>query len=142
MFVYDTGAAGLRNMAEFLEEIVSRVFGDFIAEGIMTKIADDLITGGNTIKELLENWFKLLLRCFENNLKLAASKTFICPKTINIIGWIWSGGTITVDSHRINPLITCSLPKKVKQLRSFIGAFRVVSRCIPQYGNFFVVLKT
>ena len=40
---------GLRNMAEYLEEMVSRVLGDFLAEGILTKISDDLIIGGNTV---------------------------------------------------------------------------------------------
>ncbi len=40
MYVYARGAMGLRNMSEYLEEIVSRVFGDLIAEGVLDKVAD------------------------------------------------------------------------------------------------------
>ena len=29
-----------------------------------------------------------------------------------------------------------SAPENVKQLRPFIGAYRAVSRCVPQYGKY------
>ena len=35
MFVYNLAPQGLRNMAECLEELVARVFGDFMAEGCL-----------------------------------------------------------------------------------------------------------
>ena len=43
MFVYNVAPQGLRNMAEYLEELVARVFGDFLAESWLMKIADDLV---------------------------------------------------------------------------------------------------
>ena len=113
MYVYARGAMGLRNMAEYLEEMVSRVFGDMIAEGIVDKVADDLQAGGNTVKELLENWERVLQRLEENGLTVSASKTIICPKTVKILGWIWENGTIRVDTHRTNPLTVCSMPDTV-----------------------------
>ena len=79
MFVYEVGAMGLRNMAEYLEELVSRVFGHLIAEGRLTKIADDLIIGANSIPELLYNWSIVLQTLHDNNLYISAGKTFICP---------------------------------------------------------------
>ena len=136
MYVYCRGAMGLRNMAEFLEEVVSRVLGDCLARGILTKVADDLVIGGNTISELKVNWNTVLQKLADNNLTISPSKTFICPKSIKIIGWNWQGGSISVDTHRINPLITCTFPDTVKQLRSFIGAFRAISVCIPKYGTY------
>ena len=72
LYVYNTGAMGLRNMAEFLEEIVARVLGDLVAESIMTKNSDDLIVGGNTIEELLVNWTRVLQRLEENNISISA----------------------------------------------------------------------
>ena len=70
---------GLKNMAEYLEELVSHVLGHLLAAGILTKIADDLIVGGNTINELLDNWSNVLQVLRDNNLSLSADKTFICP---------------------------------------------------------------
>ena len=86
MYVYATGTMGLRNMAEYLEEMVSRVFGDLIAEGIVDKVADDLLTGGDTVKELKENWERVLRRLEENGLTISATKTTICPKSVKILG--------------------------------------------------------
>ena len=141
MYVYATAAMGLRNMAEYLEEMVSRIFGDMIAEGIVDKVADDLQVGGTTVKELLANWERVLQRLAENGLTISASKTVICPKTVKLLGWVWENGTIRVDTHRINPLTLCSVPETVKQLRSFIGAFRAVSICIPNYGSYLCRLE-
>ena len=61
---------GLRNMSEFLEELMSRIFGDYIMEGFMAKDADDLFIGGETIEELLQNWEKTLQRLGDTNLTL------------------------------------------------------------------------
>ena len=39
-----------------------------------------------TIEELASNWSKVLQRLHEHNLTLSADKTFICPKSVNIVG--------------------------------------------------------
>ena len=46
--------------------MVSRVFDDLIAVGIVDKVADDLLTVGNTVKELKENWERGLRRLKKN----------------------------------------------------------------------------
>ena len=139
MYVYNRGPMGLKNMAEYLGEIVSRVLGDCLAEGILAKLSDDLIVGVNTIEELASNWSKVLQRLHEHNLTLSADKTFICPKSVNIVGWIWRNGKL--DAHRTNPLTVCGPPDTVKQMRSCIGAFRAVSRCVQGYAKFLCNLE-
>ena len=141
MYVYNVAPMGLKNMAEYLEELVSHVLSHLLAAGILTKIADELIVGGNTINELLDNWSNVLQVLRDNNLSLSADKTFICPASINVIGWLWKVGKIEIDPHRINPLVTCALPDNVKRLRSFIGAYRALCRCIPNYGKYLCVLE-
>ena len=141
MYVYNRGPMGLKNMAEYLEEIVARVLGDCLAAGMLTKISDDLIIGANSIPELAANWSKVLCQLRAHNLTLSADKTFICPKSVNVVGWIWNSGKLEVDPHRVNPLTVCSQPVTVKQMRSFIGAFLAVSRCIPGYARYLCDLE-
>ena len=136
MYVYNRAPMGLRNIAEYLEVVIARVLGDCLAEGILAKISDDLIIGGNTISELLSNWTIVLRKLRDNNLSLSADKTFVCPTSINVIGWVWSNGNIKVDLDRVNHLTTCPPPITVKELRSFIGAFRAISRCNPVYWKY------
>ena len=127
-------------MAEYLEELVARVFGDFLAEGWLMKIADDFVIGANSPDELLRNWKSNLQRLQENNLSVSTEKTYICHKSVRIVGWIWKSRELKVDPHRINPLTLCPLPTNVKQMRSFLGSVRITNRCIPHHANFLTEL--
>ena len=69
-----------------LEELLCRIFGDLIAEGSVTKIADDLYIGGRTPESVFEVWRKVLLLLRENGLRLSASKTVVCPSSVSILG--------------------------------------------------------
>ena len=62
---------------------------------------------------------------------MSAAKTIICPKSTTILGWIWSQGTLSASPHRIATLTNCPPPVTVKGLRSFIGAYKVLSRVVP-----------
>ena len=46
--VYLLSAMGMPGSSEFLQELTSRAFGDFIVDGFLTVIADDLFVGGNS----------------------------------------------------------------------------------------------
>ena len=133
--VYVKAAMGMPGSETALEELMSRVTGDLLQEGCVAKIADNLFCGGNTIDELYDNWSRVLLALSKSNLRLSASQTVICPKSTDILGWVWSNGTLSASPHVITTLSTCSQPKTVKQLRSFIGAYKVLSRVIPKCSN-------
>ena len=60
MRVYARSAMGMPGSETALEELMSRVLGDLLEEGIVAKIADDLYCGGNSPEELLQNWTKVL----------------------------------------------------------------------------------
>ena len=91
-----------------------RILGHFLREGCAAKLADDLYCGGDTPQELLTNWSQILDALTKCNLRLSACKTVICPKTITILGWIWSQGSLSASPHRITALATCRSPESVK----------------------------
>ena len=100
------------------------------------KIADDRYCSGNTPQELFCNWKRVLQALHNCNLRLSARKTIICPKTITILGWIWSAGSLSASPHRLNTLTTYREPSTVDQMRSFIGAYKVLSCDIPRCSSF------
>ena len=126
---------GMPGSSEYLQELTSRVFGDFLQEGFIVIIADDLFIGGTTISSLVSNWAHVLGRLKDNNLTLSSSKTVICPKETIILGWQWNSGTLSPCSHKISALASVSPPKTRTAMRSFIGAFKALSRCIPRYAS-------
>ena len=133
--VYTRPVMGMPGSAEFLQELLTRVFGEYTRKGFVIIIADDMNICGNTIGELYRNW-EIVLRCCElNNLTLSPSKTIVCPVSVVILGWVWRMGTITVGSHKTSPLAVVDPPKTCSSMRSFIGAYKAISRCIPKYSS-------
>ena len=124
-----------------LEELLSRVLGDLIQEGVVAKLADDLYCGGNIPEDLLINWDCLLSALFHNGLRLSALKTVIAPKSTTILGWIWSQGTIKANPHHTSALSTCHPPSTVKGFRSFIGAVKVLAQVIPHCSHYLLPLE-
>ena len=112
-----------------------------LQDGTVAKIADDLYCGGNTPQELFCNWKRVLQALHNCNLRLSAHKTIICPKTTTILGWIWSASSLSASPHRLNTLATYREPSTVGQMRSFIGAYKVLSRVIPRCSSYLTPLE-
>ena len=140
--VYTRCAMGMPGSETALEELMCRVLGDCIQEGIVAKLADDLYCGGNTPDELLCNWKRVLETLQKCNLKLSPSKTIICPRSTTILGWVWTQGKLSASPHRVAVLSKCPPPDTVRGLRSFIGAYKVLSRVLPHCSAHFSQLET
>ena len=112
-----------------------RILGDYLQEGFVAKLADDLFCGGDTPDELLQNWERVLESLKKCGICLSPTKTVICPKTITILGWVWSQGCISASPHRVATLASCPPPETIRGLRSFIGANKMLSRVLPHCSN-------
>ena len=53
--VYARSAMGMPGSEPALEELLCRVLGDLLEEGVVVKLADDIYCGGNTIAELQQS---------------------------------------------------------------------------------------
>ena len=133
--VYARGAMGMPGTETALEELLSRVLGDLLLDGGVVKIADDLIVGGSSPEEVLNTWEKVLNALQKNGLRLSANKTICLPKTVTILGWIWSQGTLKASPHRISALEVAQPPNTVGKLRSFLGSYKFLSKVIPNYSD-------
>lgn len=139
--VYTRCAMGMPGSETALEELMCRVLGDYIQEGVVAKLADDLYCGGNTVEELLDNWSRVLESLQKCNLKLSPSKTIICPQSTVILGWVWSQGALSASPHRVAVLANCPPPDSVRGLRSFIGAYKVLGRVLPRCSSYISPLE-
>ena len=106
--IYTHCAMGIPGSETALEELICRVLGDLLQDGQVARIANDLYCGGNSPEEFLSNWHSVLQAVNKANMNLSATKTFICPKTTIILGWVWSQGYISASPHRIATLSSCS----------------------------------
>ena len=139
--MYSRGAMSMPGSETALEELLSRILGDLIQEGLVAKVADDLYVGGDTPSELYDNWVSVIERLSHNRLALSATKTIIAPKTTTVLGWIWSAGELKASPHRISTLTGCSRPENVKSLHSYLGAYKSLERDIPNCSAYLAPLE-
>ena len=135
VLVYARPSMGMPGSETALEQMMSLVIGDLVTDGVMAKVADDLFVGGETPEQLLDNYSRMLSALAKANLGLSPKKTEIAPLSTTILGWIWSDGKLSASPHRIATLAACSFPSTVKQMRSFIGAYKFLSRVIPRSSD-------
>ena len=57
--VYAKCAMGMPGSETALEELMCRVLGDLLQEGVLTKLADDLYCGANNLEDLLKIWHRV-----------------------------------------------------------------------------------
>ena len=131
---YTRCAMGMPGSENALEELMSRVLGDCLQDGIAAKLADDLYCGADSLEDLLENWRRVLHALHKCNLRLSPSKTVICPKSTTVLGWIWTQGSLSASPHRLTTLSSCPPPETVRGLRSFIVA--CIESCSTQMCSY------
>ena len=140
--VYTRSATGMPWSETALEELMCRILGDCLKDGVAAKLADDLYCGADTPEELLVNWTRILDALRKSNIKLSPAKTTICPRSTTILGWIWTQGRLSACPHRIATLSSCPPPQTVRGLRSFIGAYKVLGRVLMQCAHIIAPLET
>ena len=113
-----------------LEELLCRILGDMVQEGIVAKVADDLYCGGDSVDATLSACSRVLHTLHQNVMRLSAQKTVCCPTTTTVLGWIWNRGSIQAPPHRLSTLEHCCPPETVKGLRALIGAYTYLNRVI------------
>ena len=94
--------------SEYLQELMSHVFGDFVQEELVFLLADDIQVCGNSEEEVLNNYKPVLERLSTYNLSLSAAKIVVCPIQTTILGWQWNAGTLSPSIHKILTLALLS----------------------------------
>ena len=135
LFVYSVSPQGLKNSSEQSYERLAVIFGDLVRQDRMTRHADGLHVLGDTVEELYENLGLVLERCKLANLTLKPSKVIVAPVNSVLFGWKLMGHRWFPTEHTISALAGCEKPSTVKQLRSFIGAFKQFADLVPGYAK-------
>ena len=141
ILVYNVGSMGLPGVESALEELTCLVLGDMVRDGKVCKLADDLVIGGDSVEEAHDNFTEVLHRFQVNNLKLSPTKTSVAPKSVSILGWVWSAGTLTASPHKLSALASCPEPTTVAGLRSYLGMYRFIARVIQGYATLLAPLE-
>ncbi len=131
---------GIRGSGICLETLMCRILGDLMQEGAVAKVADDVYWGGSTVEETYYNWRRVLDQkpLLEKIFVYLHARPSFAQKTTTILGCIWSNGTPKASPHRLQALQSATTPSTVRGLRSFVRAYKVLSRVLR--GQAFALL--
>ena len=132
--VISRSGQGLLGQAEEFDEVLAKVLGEELKEGICTKIVDDIYVGGEDQRTALVNYTRILAKLKNANLKISANKTHIFPASADVLGWVWNrGGFLSPSPHRQCSLINVKQEdiKKVKDMRSWVGLYKTLHVATP-----------
>ena len=132
--VYVREPQGIRNASEHSSERLSIIYGDMERDKKMTRMADGLYVGGETLPLLKANLSEVFNRARNSGLTFKPKKIVVCPVSTILFGWKKTGQNWSPTDHVISPLSASPPPKTVKQLRGWIGAYRQISDTIQDHS--------
>ena len=92
---------------------------------------DDVVTFGDTFSQTLENYRQFCERMRTAGLKLKPSKCSLFQKSVSFLGHVVSEEGIGTDPEKIAAVQSWPVPKKRKEVRSFLGLVGYYRKFIP-----------
>ena len=91
---------GVSPASQILQRVVRELFCDFIDEGWLIVIFDNILLGANDYPTLFTRIQRVFNRCRERNVILKLPKSFFGFKEVNFFGYQVRDGTVSIDDRR------------------------------------------
>ena len=129
---------GLKNasaqMAHLMDLVLKGINQQFNS-GLVLCYIDDIIIASTTFEEHIETLKSTFERLRAANLKLKPSKCSFVTKKVNYLGFVLTQDGISPNPDKIKAITDFPVPKKVKDIRSFLGVTGFYRKHIRSYSN-------
>ncbi|GFX87454.1 retrovirus-related Pol polyprotein from transposon 297 [Trichonephila clavipes] len=125
---------GLCNAPATFERLMETVLKGLTFEACLIYL-DDVIIGGRTFEEHLQNNRKVLSKLSDANLKLNPSKCKFFQKEVNYLGHIISAEGVRTDPEKVSAVKNWKRPENLRELRSFLGLCTYYRKFVKGFSN-------
>jgi hypothetical protein len=126
---------GIGPASGILQQVMYDVFADFIAEGWVIAIFDNILVLAYDFQDAYDKVKKIIARCIERNLVLKFSKTWLGFKQAKFFGYIVKRGCYELGEDRKQTINEIPFPRNTKAMQSFLGAALFFRSFIPHYSS-------
>ena len=95
---------------------------------------DDVVVYARTVEEHLERLDAVLTKIGQAGLKLKPNKCEFFRRSLKFLGHIVSGEGIATSTEKVDTVRQWSVPKTVKEVKSFLGFVSYYRRFIPEFA--------
>ena len=124
---------GLCNAAQAMCRLMDRVIPNEIRESVFVFI-DDLLVVSPDFESHMKLLEKVAFHLREANLTINVEKSKFVMKQVKYLGYIVGDGCIKTDPDKVKAIVDFEAPKKVKQVRRFLGMCGWYRRFISNYS--------
>ena len=122
LYQFKRTSFGLKNSVPCFQRVIYVILTDHKIKGTFAYL-DDITVCGKTREEhdeYLASFMKAAKDCY---LTFNDNKCVFATKSINLLGYNVSRGTLQPDPDRVKPVLDLPVPKSPKELRHIIGLF-------------------
>ena len=129
---------GLLNSDVHLDQLMCKVLGDELSQGIVEVARDDIQVGANSISDLIKNWATVLDKLDKSNLKISPHKVRILLSDVEVYGIRITNGFVNQSPHRVTDLGNVKMEdiKTIKQLNSWRGLYKTLIGHLPHLSSY------
>jgi len=96
---------------------------------------DDIIVFSTDVTSHIERLEKVFCRLKTANLKLKPSKCRLMQTSVGFLGYVVSGEGISTDPVKIEAVQSWPIPRKLRDVRSFLGLCGYYRRFVPNFSE-------
>ena len=111
---------GLRNAPASFQRVMNKILQEYIGKFCQVYF-DDIVIYSRNYEDHLHHLEIVLNKLRDSKIEIKASKCRFAQSEVRYLGKIVNGEGIKPDPEKIAPILNCSVPTTLKQLRIFIG---------------------
>ncbi|MBW0570087.1 hypothetical protein O181_109802 [Austropuccinia psidii MF-1] len=125
---------GLTNAPASFQNLVNHIFADFLDIFVVVYL-DDIMVFSSSEEEHVKHVASFLQRLRYNNLFSKASKCVFNASSVEYLGYVISSDGLKIDSSKVQQILNCPQPKKIKARQSFLGFSNFYCCFIKNYSK-------
>lgn len=125
---------GLKGAPTTQTKLMHKVIG-FDLEPAVFVYMDDIIVLSNTLDEHFRLLETIAERVSKAGLTISIEKSKICQKKVHYLGYVLSEDGLSIDSEKLEPILSYPAPKTVREVRCLIGMIGFFKQFIPNYSE-------